>query len=277
MNKKISIIILFLLLVSLLLSGCTEEKTSEEEKSYSSNNLAPIGVITTQEKAYFEETIEFSASESYDTDGEIISYNWDFGDDKNAEGEVVKHIYKFENNFTIDYPLIYTVYLFIQDNEGYVTAITNQIKLYPKKYLFYLNSQKLVSEIPASGLDKVRGSGLLNIGSPQELTYELENSIKVQECSWNATLYLEKPFFSVLNKISIIFYDDQDNEIKNKEEKLRPRSLWRQKTVILDGTLDTNVEFGSIKISVFGFSLGKRISILYGGEKASHICFNFTD
>lgn len=44
----------------------------------------------------------------------------------------------------------------------------------------------------------------------------------------------------------------------------------------LKGAFDKEEEFKTVKIAVYGFSIGKKISILYGGEKASHICFDFT-
>ena len=37
--------------------------------------------------------VQFDASESYDADGEIVSYVWDFGDGATAEGMNVDHIF----------------------------------------------------------------------------------------------------------------------------------------------------------------------------------------
>ena len=37
--------------------------------------------------------VQFDASESYDADGEIVSYIWDFGDGATAEGMNVEHIF----------------------------------------------------------------------------------------------------------------------------------------------------------------------------------------
>jgi len=53
--------------------------------------------------------IAFDASSSYDPDGEIVSYDWDFGDGNSAEGEVVAHAYPE--------PRTYTVTLTITDND----------------------------------------------------------------------------------------------------------------------------------------------------------------
>lgn len=132
---------LILLLLSLtLFSGCLDEPKSGEENSNSSDNQSPIGLISASDRAYFGETIEFAASKSYDSDGEIISYTWDFGDDATDEGIIVKHIYRFENNFAIEYPFIYPVCLFVKDDYGSVTATSYQIRVYPREYIFFLNS-----------------------------------------------------------------------------------------------------------------------------------------
>jgi len=265
-----------LLLLFIIFSGCLEEPKSIEENSNAPDNQHPMGSISAPEKVYFGETTEFDASKSYDSDGKIVSYNWDFGDGETADGVKVTHTFRFENEFDIDYPLIYPIYLFVKDNDGAITATSHQIKVYPSKYVLYLDSQKLTTEKPSSSKDKIRGSGLFKLGSPETITYDLENSITVQKCKWNTTIYLEKTLFAIANKISIIFYDNEGNEIVKKDEGLGFISLWREKTVQIRGTFDKEEEFKSIKIVVYGFSLGEKIAILYGGEKASHICFDFT-
>ncbi|MEA3478141.1 MAG: PKD domain-containing protein [Bacteroidota bacterium] len=56
------------------------------------------------------ESVEFNASASYDPDGEIVSYKWDFGDGEDAEGMVARHSYSKRNT--------YTVKLTVTDDEG---------------------------------------------------------------------------------------------------------------------------------------------------------------
>lgn len=47
------------------------------------------------------EEITFSAKNSYDDDGTIVSYNWDFGDGKSGSGETVTHTYMESGEYTI--------------------------------------------------------------------------------------------------------------------------------------------------------------------------------
>jgi len=60
----------------------------------------------------------FSAEDSYDEDGTIISYKWNFGDGSTGSGKTVSHEY--------DSTGIYNVNLTVTDNDGanaYDTAI----------------------------------------------------------------------------------------------------------------------------------------------------------
>jgi len=41
--------------------------------------------------------------------------------------------------------------------------------------------------------------------------------------------------------------------------------------------IDKQIEFKEVRISFQGFSIFKRISINYGGQEPSNICFNFSD
>jgi PKD repeat protein/KaiC/GvpD/RAD55 family RecA-like ATPase len=58
--------------------------------------------------------IYLNASESYDPDGFIVSYFWDFGDMTNATGMIVNHAYTDDAN--------YTVILTVTDNDGAIAS-----------------------------------------------------------------------------------------------------------------------------------------------------------
>lgn len=48
------------------------------------------------------ETITFNASESYDPDGTITSYEWDFGDNNTGSGELVQHSYAENGTYLVN-------------------------------------------------------------------------------------------------------------------------------------------------------------------------------
>ncbi len=57
-------------------------------------NAGPDQVVNTK-------TVIFDGSGSYDPDGEIVSYVWDFGDGHSANGKIVQHTYENDGNYTV--------------------------------------------------------------------------------------------------------------------------------------------------------------------------------
>ena len=66
-----------------------------------------------------EELVTFDASSSYDSDGDIVSWEWDFGDGTVGEGEVVDH--------SFDLPGEYTVVLTVTDNSGAQAVVSQTV------------------------------------------------------------------------------------------------------------------------------------------------------
>ena len=62
--------------------------------------------------------VQFDASKSYDPDGEIISYHWDFGDETSAKGMNVEHIFPEQQTK-------YQVTLTVIDDDG---AANNSVR-----------------------------------------------------------------------------------------------------------------------------------------------------
>jgi len=65
--------------------------------------------------------VTFNASPSYDSDGTIITYRWDFGDGNttDASSPIISHLYQAPGSFTIN--------LTIFDNDGFTKSISNTI------------------------------------------------------------------------------------------------------------------------------------------------------
>jgi PKD repeat protein len=65
-------------------------------------NMAPVPVFTGSTNAVLQsEVSRFDASSSYDLDGTIVVYSWDFGDGNVAEGVTVDHAYDESGTYTI--------------------------------------------------------------------------------------------------------------------------------------------------------------------------------
>jgi len=83
-------------------------------------NRPPVASFTSSPSTpYTSETATFNSSASYDPDGTIVSYSWNFGDGTNAIGMIATHTYA-ENG-------TYTVTLTVTDNDG-STASTSATK-----------------------------------------------------------------------------------------------------------------------------------------------------
>jgi len=59
-------------------------------------------------------SVLFNGSDSYDPDGTIVSYRWDFGDDTIAEGKIVSYRFRGAQNE----PKTYSVTLTVEDDKG---------------------------------------------------------------------------------------------------------------------------------------------------------------
>ena len=88
-----------------------DDATNSTSASKTVLNRPPVAVFTeSAENVYTNETIYFNASDSHDSDGNITSYFWEFGDGTNDTGVVVEHAYADDGN--------YTVTLTVTDDDG---------------------------------------------------------------------------------------------------------------------------------------------------------------
>ena len=271
MKKEISIFI-FIILVFSTFSGCIEKEKKEKTDDLDENtNL--VAKISAPIQAFFGEKILFDASESFDTDGKIIKYKWDFRDGTKSEGKQVEHIFNFEKDYSISYPLIYTVLLNIQDDEGNVNIIEHQIMLYPAVYSFYFNFNSIEIGKPVFDEEKISPIGVFN--PYEELLYELEKCINLKKCIWNATILIKKNLLSFINRISFTIYNSLGKEISESDINFKRLDIWQDAEIFFQGKIDQNDDLKFVKITIYGFTLSQEISFLYGGAKASNLNFIF--
>jgi hypothetical protein len=78
-----------------------------------SQNIKPVAVFSVSPtNPQSGEAVNFNASASYDSDGYIVSYQWDFGDGTSASGKILSHVYNVSLNRT------FVVVLKVTDNDG---------------------------------------------------------------------------------------------------------------------------------------------------------------
>lgn len=113
-KSKLIILVISILSTALLLTGCGV------------TNQPPVASFSagpTESAVSLE--VSFDASGSNDPDGDIFSYNWEFGDGSSGSGETATHTY--------DSPGDYTVELTVTDNDGTQDTLSSSISVPPNK------------------------------------------------------------------------------------------------------------------------------------------------
>lgn len=101
--------------------GVTSKSITVVVESESENQLPNARFSYSPASPQKGETIYFNASSSTDSDGTIVSYQWDFGDGSANSGKTVTHVYDWENGGS----KTFTVILTVTDDRG-GTAVTSQ-------------------------------------------------------------------------------------------------------------------------------------------------------
>ncbi|WP_457591413.1 PKD domain-containing protein, partial [Geoglobus sp.] len=86
--------------------------------------------------------IIFDASSSYDPDGSIVSYSWDFGDGSSASGVTVSHIYASNG--------VYTVNLTVTDDDGLSDTVSKQVVIVEVSSLVITYNSTSIPETPSN-------------------------------------------------------------------------------------------------------------------------------
>lgn len=271
MKKKVIVAILVILIVFALFAGCIRNdlvNTQSFNSKYESNEI-----ISAPTNAYFDEEIEFKAL-NIDSQSQEKKYYWNFGDGYISEGTNVKHAFEFTNEFEIKYPLIYTITLYVVDQDQTITT-NHQIKLYPNKYTFFFDIGKTSPEVPILNYEKIGTNSIFNKDELKELCYKFDEPINISECNWDVTLYLEKPLSLILRKVTVSFFDKNDNMISSEDKNMFFDSIWKENSIQIQGSFNKKEGIASVKILFYGFSFGENIKIFYGTGKPSNICFSF--
>lgn len=104
-------------------SGQANATTSDEIEItvVDKENATPVAMVNPDRVAAINEIVPFSGKGSSDSDGNIISYIWDFGDGNSANGRDVEHAYEQSGR--------YLARLTIRDDSGLDSAVSNAERL----------------------------------------------------------------------------------------------------------------------------------------------------
>jgi len=107
-------------------NGTSDTKTTEVEISKGeTKNTPPVSNPGGPYSGNINEPIQFNASGSYDPDGEIVEYTWDFGDGSVGYGVNPTHSYSKSG--------IFEVKLTVKDDDGKTSSSTTYVKISEKK------------------------------------------------------------------------------------------------------------------------------------------------
>ena len=157
--------------------------------SFAQANQPPIALFDVPpEDLFVREEIAFDASSSYDPEGIIVAYKWDFGDGSIAEGVSTIHIYDEAGK----YDVILTVY----DDAGLSDSYRRTITVLPARPTVEILAARMISpnelgvaievwfpETPADGSRFIRFTAVINGRSVQEeidITAYTEPGQKIQ-------------------------------------------------------------------------------------------------
>lgn len=95
--------------------------TAVDASGNSADSKRPFAVFSSDTQVNVSQTINFDASESFDLDGEIISYEWDFGDGITKTGVKTTHVFSADGQ--------YTVTLTVTDDDGNIDEAKKRISV----------------------------------------------------------------------------------------------------------------------------------------------------
>ncbi len=140
----------------------TKDEVRKFEVHYSTNfpstvsevtNFTPAVKVGTDVKGRTDMPVEFDGRRSFDVDGSIASYAWDFGDGASGVGEQVSHVYTV--------PGVYTVRLTATDDGGATATATLQASIILSQrrpvatltgpYLGFVSTEELPAVIDLNG------------------------------------------------------------------------------------------------------------------------------
>jgi len=113
--------------VTLTVRGPAENDTDTKSKQITVSNAEPVASFSySPPNPVVGQTVAFDASASYDPDGSITSYSWNFGDGTGS-GNNIQHTYQTAGT--------YSVTLTVTDNNGASTSIQKNIVVKVEKTL----------------------------------------------------------------------------------------------------------------------------------------------
>jgi PKD repeat protein len=163
-------------------SGSTKYSNSPSNSQITSNK-EPIAMMNAPNTGIINTIINFNSEGSYDPDGTIVSYHWDFGDGETSSESNPNHSYSASGNYTIT--------LEVQDNNSEIDKVSSTINIIQE------------NQPPISIIDGPReGKENISISFSSDKSYDPDGEIV--EYLWdfgNEITRIEKNPLQIFNRI----------------------------------------------------------------------------
>ena len=149
--------------------------------------------------------VNFDASDSYDPDGEISSYSWEFGDGSIGSGKVVEHKYSNSGKYTVTLKVI--------DSDNNESTKSIEIELNPitsddfnseslnEQLWEFINPKDDGSyQLNGFGTDEATISIVLPGGTEHDIVDNDNSSVRLMQSASDTDFEVEIKFFSTVNK-----------------------------------------------------------------------------
>ncbi len=219
-----------------------QESDFSDEISYTTSqyieNQPPVALASTDVVVgQVPLSVNFVASDSYDPDGNIISYNWTFGDGESSDEICPNHTYV--------QPGIYTVQLTVTDSDEAIDTISLEIVVIEEIPELAINFQPSNAEVPEGFLPD---SGY---------SYDEERGY-----GWNGSGRL----FSV-DRNSYLSPDQQHDTVIS----IYPYQQWEM--AVPNGTYEVTVSIGDPKKSLYEQYIQAEGQIVFKNERVARGCW----
>jgi PKD repeat protein len=203
------------------------------------------------------EPVIFDGTGSYDPDGIIVDYNWDFGDGSTGTGLTPMHIYAVDGT--------YTVTLTVTDDDGTTDIATTTATIEPDTYSITLTIAADTDDATETAREKLKTGDELNIRSyPGDTPWERTSTglrfqdIGVPQGATVIASYISiYPHTTKANDINCNIYieatGDAENFVDNPHiinEAYRPRGAYATAWVEDDLAVGTYVNGPSLNVAL---------------------------
>ena len=175
--------------------------TAVDVSGNTNDTTNPFAVFSVDSIVNVSEEITFDATDSFDLDGNISSYEWDFGNGVSKTGVMINYGFSADG--------VYSVRLTVTDNEGNTGTYEQSIHVQPAIPLYASNET------------------MLEINDENILSTNLVESFICYDTDGNGDVDMFVDPNGKINLVSLVTIDDEATFLLSVDDELVPEFLWQ--------------------------------------------------